>query len=65
MKYTLEVATDPLIVGTITSVSVVAIAAIVILSPSESWPLGLAAIGAIFGFVHGAFKPARREQPPN
>ena len=65
MKYTLEIATDPLIVGTITLISVIAIAAIVILAPSGSWPVSLAAVGAIFGFVHGAFKPARRERSPN
>ena len=65
MKYTHEIAMDPLIVGIITSILVVAIAAIAILSPSGSWPLSLAAIGAIFGFTHGAFKPARCGQPPN
>ena len=65
MKYTLEIATDPLIVGAITLISAIAITSIVILSPLESWPVSLAAVGAIFGFVHGAFKPARRERSPN
>ena len=64
MKYTFEFATEALVIGAITTVVVIAITSIVILSPFESRPVSLAAIGAIFTVVHGSFNAVRCKPLP-
>jgi len=61
MKYVFEIATEASVVGAIATVSVIAISSIVILSPPESRPASLAAVGAIVAVVHTSLNAVRRK----